>query len=87
MNPIDHIPLQPHGADRDIHRIISKESECNLVMINRCRTFPIIHNKGRTPNRSLDIDYGGISSDVNPMESTLKALELYSLGLLSSSVV
>ena len=33
------------------------------------------------------IVYGGINSDVNRMESTLKALELYSLGLRSSSVV
>ena len=33
------------------------------------------------------IVYGGINSDVNRMESTLKALELYSLGLRSSSGV
>ena len=33
------------------------------------------------------IVYRGINSDVNRMESTLKALELYSLGLRSSSVV
>jgi len=33
------------------------------------------------------IVYGGINSDVNRIESTLKALELYSLGLRSSSVV
>jgi len=33
------------------------------------------------------IVYGGINSDVNRMEGTLKALELYSLGLRSSSVV
>lgn len=31
--------------------------------------------------------YGGVNSDVNRMQSTLKALELYSVGLRSSSVV
>ena len=43
--------------------------------------------KGRTSNGKLDIVYGGINSDVNRMESALKALELYPLGLRSSSVV
>jgi len=33
------------------------------------------------------IGYGGINSDVNRMERTSKALELYSLGLRSPSVV
>ena len=42
----------------------------------------MIRGKGRTSGRTLDIFYGGINSDVNRMESTLKALELYSLGLL-----
>jgi len=31
--------------------------------------------------------YGGINSDVNRMQRTLKALELYSAGLRSSSIV
>jgi len=30
---------------------------------------------------------GGINSDVNRMQSTLKALELYCVGLCSSSIV
>jgi len=47
----------------------------------------MIYGKGRTSNRKLDIVYGGINSDVNRMESILKALELYPLGLRSSSVV
>ena len=36
---------------------------------------------------SSGIVYGGVNSDVNHMESTLKALELHSLGLRSSSVI
>jgi len=47
----------------------------------------MIYCKGRTSNRTPDIFYGGISSDVDWMESSLKALELYSLGLRPSSVV
>ena len=34
-----HVSLHPPRADADIHRIISKESECSLIEINRCRTF------------------------------------------------
>ena len=47
----------------------------------------MIYGKGRTSSRTLGIVYGGISSDVNRMESTLKELEFYSLGLRSSYVV
>jgi len=47
----------------------------------------MIYGKGRTSNRTLDIVYGGINSDMNRMENTLKALEVYLLGLRSSSVV
>jgi len=87
MNPINRVSLHPPRADREIHRIISKESECYLVEINWCRTFPMIYCKAGESSRTLDIFYGGIDSDVNRMKSTLKALELYSLGLRSSSVV
>ena len=47
----------------------------------------MIYGKGRTSSRALNIVYGGINSDVIRMKSALKALELYSLGLRSSSVV
>jgi len=89
MNPIDRVSLRPpraRRADTEIHRIISKESECYLVEINRCRNFSMIYSKAGESSRTLDIFYG-IDSDVNRMKSTLKALELYSLGLRSSSVV
>ena len=86
MNLIDRVSLHPPRVDTEIHRIISKESECYLVEINWRRTFPMIYGKGRTSSRTLDIVYGGIKSDVNRMESTLKEQELYSLGLRSSSV-
>jgi len=86
MNLIDRVSLHPPRVDTEIHRIISKESECYLVEINWRRTFPMIYSKGRTSSRTLDIVYGGIKSDVNRMESTLKEQELYSLGLRSSSV-
>jgi len=87
MNPIDRVSLHPPRADTEIHRIISKESQCYLVEINWCRNFPMIYSKAGESSRTLDIFYGGINSDVNRMKSTLKALELYSLGLRSSSVV
>jgi len=87
MNPIDRASLHPPQAGTKIHRIISKERECYLVGINWCRIFPVIYGKGRTSNRKLDIVNGGINSDANRMESTLKALELYPLGFRSSSVV
>jgi len=86
MNPIDRVSLHPPRAGTEIHRIISKESECYLVEINSRKTFPEIYGKGRTSSRTLDIVYRGIKSDVNRMESTLKEQELYSLGLRSSSV-
>lgn len=31
--------------------------------------------------------YGGMNSDVNRMQDTLKALELYTVGLRSSSII
>jgi len=47
----------------------------------------MIYGKGRTSNRTPDIVfYGGINPDVNRMESSLKALDLYSLDLRSFSV-
>jgi len=87
MNPIDRASLHPPRADTEIHRIISEESKCYLVEINWCINFPMIYSKVGESGRTLDIFYGGINSDVNRMKSTLKALELYSLGLCSSSVV
>jgi len=47
MNPIDHVSLHPPRADTEIHRIISKESECYLVGIDWCITFPGIYSKSR----------------------------------------
>jgi len=47
----------------------------------------MISGKGMTSSGTLDIFCGGITTDVNQMESTLKALELYPLGLRSSPVV
>jgi len=37
----------------------------------------MISGKGMTSSGTLDIFCGGITTDVNQMESTLKALELY----------
>jgi len=87
MNPIDRVSLHPPRSDTEIRRIISKESKCYLVEINWCRYFPMIYGKGSTSIRTLGIACGGINSNVNRMESTLKELEFYSLGLHSSSVV
>jgi len=88
MNPIDNrISLPPPRKDTEIRRIISKQSECYLVDINWRRTFPMIYGKRRTSSRTLDIVYGGINSDVNRMETTLKELELFSLSVRSSPVV
>ena len=42
----------------------------------------MIYGKGRTPNRTLDIVYGGINSEVNRMEGNLEALELYFIRLV-----
>jgi len=47
----------------------------------------MIYGKGMTSSRTLDIVYDGINSDVNRMESTLKELELYSIGVRSSPIV
>jgi len=55
MNPIYRVSLHPPLADTEIHRIISKESECYLVEINWRRTFPMIYSKGRTSSRPLDM--------------------------------
>ena len=44
-------------------------------------------NRGLRGTTDSGIVYGGINSDVNRMESTRKALELYSLELRSSSVI
>jgi len=88
MNPTDSVSLHHPRAEREIRRILPKESEWYLVKINECRIFfPMIYGKGTTSNRTLDTVYGGINSDVNRMESTLKALELSSLGPHSSPVV
>ena len=87
MNPIDSVSLHPPRADTENHQIISKKSECYLVEINWRRKFPMIYSKGRASSRTLDAVYGGINSDMNQMESTLKELEFYSLSLRSSSVV
>jgi len=61
MNPIDRVSLHPPRADTEIHRMISKESECHLVEINWHRTFPKIDSKGRTSVEPLILSMVGLT--------------------------